>query len=162
MRSKIKPPQSSLPEMDRVIQKIYDDLNNIVDNMNTDLGGEKEPDEKANNGSIAVSKDGNRYSLRGKTSDGWAKVNMTLIGSSTTSKIDKQELFTSSDNIVKLTDSTTGTISETLDDTTANQKDDIASLNAKLNKVIELTNKQTSVINKLINKVNEIIRRIDE
>jgi|9_EtaG_2_1085328.scaffolds.fasta_scaffold86412_2 hypothetical protein len=162
MRSKIKPPQSPLPEMDRVIQKIYDDLNNIVDNMNTDLGGEKEPDEKANNGSIAVSKDGNRYSLRGKTSDGWAKVNMTLIGSSATSKINKQELFTSSDNIVKLTDSTTGTISETLDDTTATQKDDVASLNAKLSTVIELANKQTSVINKLINKVNEIIRRIDE
>jgi len=145
MRSKIKPPQSPLPEMDRVIQKIYDDLNNIVDNMNTDLGGEKEPDEKANNGSIAVSKDGNRYSLRGKTSDGWAKVNMTLIGSSTTSKIDKQELFTSSDNIVKLTDVITD-----------------STLNEKLSTVIEITNKQTSVINKLINKVNEIIRRIDE
>ena len=144
------------------VDKIYDDLNTIVDNMNTDLGGEKEPNEKANNGSIAVSKDGNKYSLRGKTSDGWAKVNMTLVGSSATSKINKQELFTSSDNIVKLTDSTTGTISETLDDTTANQKDDIASLNAKLNTVIELANKQTSVINKLINKVNEIIRRIDE
>tara|TARA_Y100001938_G_scaffold151149_1_gene246573 strand:+ start:1629 stop:2066 length:438 start_codon:yes stop_codon:yes gene_type:complete len=145
MRSKIKPPQSPLPEMDRVIQKIYDDLNNIVDNMNTDLGGEKEPDEKANNGSIAVSKDGNKYSLRGKTSDGWAKVNMTLIGSSATSKIDKQELFTSSDNIAKLT----GVITD-------------STLNEKLSTVIEITNKQTSVINKLINKVNEIIRRIDE
>ena len=145
MRSKIKPPQSPLPEMDRVIQKIYDDLNNIVDNMNTDLGGEKEPEEKANNGSIAVSKDGNKYSLRGKTSDGWAKVNMTLIGSSATSKIDKQELFTSSDNIAKLT----GVITD-------------STLNEKLSTVIEITNKQTSVINKLINKVNEIIRRIDE
>lgn len=184
MRSKINPPQSPLPEMDRVIQKIYDDLNNIVDNMNTDLGGEKEPDEKANNGSIAVSKDGNKYSLRGKTSDGWAKVNMTLIGSSTTSKIDKQELFTSSDNIVKLTDSTivkltdstSGTVSQTLDDTTSGQKDDVASLNAKLNTVIdnvsnlntklntviELANRHTSVINKTTNKINEIIRRIDE
>ena len=38
--------------------------------------------------------------------------------------------------IVSLTDSTTGTASNTLDDTTAGQKDDIASLAAKIEEII--------------------------
>jgi hypothetical protein len=38
--------------------------------------------------------------------------------------------------IVSLTDSTTGTVSNTLDDTTAGQKDDVASLAAKINEII--------------------------
>lgn len=45
------------------------------------------------------------------------------------------------DKITKLTDSTTGTVSNTLDDTTVGTKDDLASLNAKLNEVIDLLNK---------------------
>jgi hypothetical protein len=40
-------------------------------------------------------------------------------------------------SIVKLTDSTTGTASNTLDDTTAGQKDDVASLAAKINAIID-------------------------
>lgn len=39
-------------------------------------------------------------------------------------------------SITSLTDSTTGTVSNTLDDTTAGQKDDIASLAAKVNEII--------------------------
>ena len=42
------------------------------------------------------------------------------------------------DNISQLTDNTTGTVSDTLDDNTPNQRDDIASLAAKINKIIEL------------------------
>lgn len=38
--------------------------------------------------------------------------------------------------IADLTDSTTGTASDTLDDTTAGQKDDIASLAAKINAIL--------------------------
>lgn len=38
----------------------------------------------------------------------------------------------------KLTDNTTGTAGDTLDDTTAGQKDDVATLNAKLNEVIDI------------------------
>lgn len=38
--------------------------------------------------------------------------------------------------IVSLTDSTTGTVTNTLDDTTAGQKDDVASLAAKINEII--------------------------
>lgn len=38
--------------------------------------------------------------------------------------------------IASLTDSTTGTASDTLDDTTAGQKDDVASLAAKINAIL--------------------------
>lgn len=38
--------------------------------------------------------------------------------------------------ITSLTDSTTGTASDTLDDTTAGQKDDVASLAAKINSIL--------------------------
>jgi len=38
--------------------------------------------------------------------------------------------------ITSLTDSTTGTVSNTLDDTTAGQKDDIASLAAKIEEIL--------------------------
>jgi len=38
--------------------------------------------------------------------------------------------------ITVLTDSTTGTVSNTLDDTTAGQKDDVASIAAKINEII--------------------------
>lgn len=40
------------------------------------------------------------------------------------------------DAITSLTDSTTGTASDTLDDTTAGQKDDVASLAAKINSIL--------------------------
>lgn len=40
------------------------------------------------------------------------------------------------DAIVSITDSTTGTVSNTVDDTTAAQKDDIATLAAKINEII--------------------------
>lgn len=45
-----------------------------------------------------------------------------------------QDLYGSA--IADLTDSTTGTASDTLDDTTAGQKDDIASLAAKINAIL--------------------------
>lgn len=161
MPSKLKPPQES-GEMGRIVQKIYDDLNSVIDNINTDLKGNSEPEEKSKEGSVAVVKEGGTYSLRGKTEDGWARVNMKLLGSNPESKIKPEELFSTSDNISKLTDSTTGTISNTLDDTAANQKDDIASLNAKLSTVINIVNTHNEKFNKVIEKVNDIIRRINE
>jgi len=42
--------------------------------------------------------------------------------------------------LTPLTDSTTGTATDTLDDTTAGQKDDIASLAAKINAIIKMLN----------------------
>ena len=56
MPSKLKPPQES-GEMGRIVQKIYDDLNSVIDNINTDLKGNSEPEEKSKEGSVAVVKD---------------------------------------------------------------------------------------------------------
>ena len=157
MPSKLRAPQQS-GEMGLIIQKIYDDLNSVIDSINTELEGKIEPEESSKEGSVAVVKDGNKYTLRGKTADGWAKVNMTLLGESKSSEISKEELFTTSDNISKLTDSTGGTTSNTIDCTTADVKDDIASLNAKLNTVLDIVNRHNSIINKLIKNLNNIIK----
>lgn len=43
--------------------------------------------------------------------------------------------------IVRLTDSTTGTAGDTLNDTTASVKDDLASLAAKINEILEAMEK---------------------
>lgn len=43
--------------------------------------------------------------------------------------------------IVAITDSTSGTVSNTVDDTTAGQADDVATLAAKLNEVIAILKK---------------------
>ena len=47
-------------------------------------------------------------------------------------------------SVTKLTDSTTGTASNTLDDTTSSVKDDLASLAAKINEIIDLLNSSNS------------------
>jgi len=48
----------------------------------------------------------------------------------------KDDIVIPAKSISLLKDSTTGTISNELDDTTANQKDDVASLANKLNEII--------------------------
>ena len=66
--------------MQRVIDKIYDDLNELisaVNNTNTVI----EQDEFAGKeGDIRVVKsiDGTSYEIQGRTSEGWAKASLTL------------------------------------------------------------------------------------
>lgn len=51
---------------------------------------------------------------------------------------DKPMLTAQQTTIVELTDSTTGTAGDTVDDTTAGVKDDIASLAAKINGILQV------------------------
>ena len=50
---------------------------------------------------------------------------------------DKPLLSDQQTTIAELTDSTTGTASDTLDDTTAGTKDDLASIAAKINAILQ-------------------------
>jgi len=50
----------------------------------------------------------------------------------------KPIIGTQAATIAELTDSTTGTATDTLDDTTAGQKDDVASLAAKINAILQV------------------------
>ena len=48
----------------------------------------------------------------------------------------KDDISITPKSISLLKDSTTGTVSDVLDDTTANQKDDVASLSNKVNEIL--------------------------
>ena len=48
----------------------------------------------------------------------------------------KDDISITPKSISQLKDSTTGTVSDVLDDTTANQKDDVASLANKVNEIL--------------------------
>tara|TARA_B100000683_G_C12459350_1_gene543410 strand:- start:397 stop:882 length:486 start_codon:yes stop_codon:yes gene_type:complete len=156
MPSKLRAPIEP-GELGRVVQKIYDDLNQVIDNINTDLEGSKEPDETNKAGSIAVVKEGDKYSIRGKTEDGWAKAPIKLLNSTKITPIFSSDKFEDIQDIVSITDSTGGTVSNTIDITVSNYKDDFATLGAKINELIEVSNVHNDRINTLIDKVNEII-----
>ena len=157
MPSKLRAPIEP-GELGRVVQKIYDDLNQVIDNINTDLEGSKEPNETNKSGSIAVVKEGNTYSLRGKTEDGWAKTPIKLLNSENIKPIFSSNKFDSTQDIVSIIDNTTGTVSNTIDITLGDYKDDFATLGAKINELIEASNVHNDRINTLIDKVNEIIQ----
>ena len=176
MPSKLRAPVEP-GELGRIIQKIYDDFNSIIDSINTELKGLSEPTERAKEGSIAVSKEGsNSYSLRGKTADGWAKVGIRLLNSEGIELITSNNKFTNSDDISNLTDSTGGTISATIANTTgvANNGSDsdavtkvtefenaVASLNSKIKENTERLNLHNDRLNTVIDKMNTIINRLN-
>ena len=167
MPSKLRAPVHS-GELGNVVQRIYDDLTTVIESMNTDLEGIREPDEKTKSGGLAVVKEGDKYSLRGKTADGWARVNMRLLNSSKIKNLNESNKFNTTDDIVSLTDSTGGTVSSTLLDaaggtypTDEEFVNAVASLNSKIDEVITLSNIHNNRINTLIDKTNEILRRID-
>tara|TARA_R100001082_G_C4236808_1_gene105585 strand:- start:7 stop:507 length:501 start_codon:yes stop_codon:yes gene_type:complete len=166
MPSKLRAP-SEPGDLGRIIQKIYDDLNSVIDSINTELEGISEPDEQSKAGSVAVVKEGDTYSLRGKTTDGWAKTPIRLLNSEKIKSIFNSSKFNDIDDIVSLTDSTGGTAADTIpasggswDDSEINVA--VASLASKINELIVVSNTHNDRINTLIDKVNEIIRRIDE
>tara|TARA_R100000808_G_C2103545_1_gene119879 strand:+ start:27 stop:533 length:507 start_codon:yes stop_codon:yes gene_type:complete len=165
MASKLRAPQES-GEMGRVVQKVYDDINSVIDNINTDLKGIKEPSEKSKDGSIAVVKEGNTYSIRGKTADGWAKIPMKLLNEKPESSIKNAKKFTSADTPQELIDSTGGTAATSLSaigtthdvDRSSDINNNISSLNRKINHVKDLSDTQNERINELIDKVNSLIK----
>ena len=160
MPSKLRAPTQS-GEMGKVVQKIYDDINSLIDSLNLDLEGAKEPDEKSKSGSVCVVKEGNKYSLRGKTEDGWASVGIKLLNSPEVSKLDISKKFNNADDIISLTDGSTGTVSDTLVEITgsyvqATMENTVASLAGKVNELVTMVNTHNDRINTLIDKVNEL------
>ena len=167
MPSKLRAPQES-GEIGRVVQKIYDDLNSIIESINTDIKGLNEPLERSKAGSIAVVKEGNSYSLRGKTADGWAKVPIRLLNSSGMKSIFESDKFNDIEDISVLTDALDGATftGETLTTSSTPTVDELeacsGSLAGKINELVEISNTHNDRINTLIDKVNDITRRINE
>jgi len=66
--------------LQRVIDKIYDDLNELISAVNSkDTVTDKE-ESSGKEGDIRVvkSNDGTAYEIQGRTSEGWAKTSLTL------------------------------------------------------------------------------------
>ena len=77
--SKKKPPAGAVEGMDRIIQQIYDDINDVINSVNQsenamrDLGKGKVGDIKV----VQTSSGTDRIEVR--TQNGWSKVNLTRI-----------------------------------------------------------------------------------
>ena len=77
--SKKKPPAGAVEGMDRIIQQIYDDINEVINSVNQsedamrNLGKGKVGDIKV----VQTSRGTDRIAVR--TKNGWAKVNLTRI-----------------------------------------------------------------------------------
>ena len=77
--SKKKPPAGAVEGMDRIIQQIYDDINDVINSVNQsenamrNLGKGKVGDIKV----VQASGGGDRIEVR--TKNGWSKVNLTRI-----------------------------------------------------------------------------------
>ena len=65
---------------------------------------------------------------------------MTVKGQANIQNIGSGQLPQDQPTIVSLTDSTGGTVSDTLNDTTSSVKDDLASLAGKINEMIDAMN----------------------
>ena len=77
--SKKKPPAGAVEGMDRIIQQIYDDINDVINSVNQsenamrDLGKGKVGDIKV------VQTSGGTDRIEVRTKNGWPKVNLTRI-----------------------------------------------------------------------------------
>jgi hypothetical protein len=77
--SKKKPPTGAVEGMDRIIQQIYDDINDIINSVNQsenamrNLGKGKVGDIKV------VQSSGGTDRIEVRTKNGWSKVNLTRI-----------------------------------------------------------------------------------
>ena len=80
MISKKRSQKISDTNLQRVVDKIYDDLNELISAVNSkDTVTDKE-ESSGKEGDIRVvkSNDGTSYEIQGRTSEGWAKTSLTL------------------------------------------------------------------------------------
>ena len=73
-----RPPQVSVEGMERVIQQVYDDINDIVRAVNSHLANLGDVEGKTGDIKI-LNNDVNSYELRAKTKDGWVKTDLSFV-----------------------------------------------------------------------------------
>lgn len=76
--SKKRPPQVDDPQLNRTIQKIYDDINEVINAVNQGDTSTEKVGYKGKAGDIRLSRqaDGS-YEIQGKTNEGWVSTAMT-------------------------------------------------------------------------------------
>ena len=80
MISKKRPQRINNNNMQRVIDKIYDDLNELIDAVNSGNTIAPASESLGKEGDIRVvwSGDGTTYKIQGRTSEGWASASLNL------------------------------------------------------------------------------------
>tara|TARA_R100000315_G_scaffold11963_1_gene3820 strand:+ start:417 stop:668 length:252 start_codon:yes stop_codon:yes gene_type:complete len=80
MISKKRSQKVSDSNLQRVVDKIYDDLNELIDAVNSRDTITSKEEFLGKEGDIRVvkSNDGTSYEIQGRTSEGWAKTSLTL------------------------------------------------------------------------------------
>ena len=123
MKSKLTAPKNSDPAIQKSFNRIFDELNLIKNSMKSASVADTESLGSGDKGDMRVSQNSDEsVSLEVRVKDGW-------YGS---------QLFETNPGITSITDSTTGTSSDTINDTTSSVKDDLASLAGKINEIITI------------------------
>lgn len=80
MIAKKRAPVVSVEGMDRIIQKIYDDINDIINSVNQSVG-EARAIAIGKEGDIRIVKDAtdDTYRIEAFTKDGWAKSDLEIV-----------------------------------------------------------------------------------
>ena len=80
MISKKRSQKVSDNNLQRVVDKIYDDLNELISAVNSKdtITDKEESSGKEGDIRVVKSNDGSSYEIQGRTSEGWAKTSLTL------------------------------------------------------------------------------------
>jgi hypothetical protein len=78
MISKKKAPHVSDTELSRVVNQIYDDINELISAVNQEVNLNKNNAGKAGNIQLRFDKANNKYYIEGKFETGWAGVEASL------------------------------------------------------------------------------------
>jgi len=77
--SQKRAPKVPEPSLNRIITKIYDDLNEVINAVNDNNSSLQNESYKGKTGDIKLQRnDSGDYELQGKTNEGWVRVAMTL------------------------------------------------------------------------------------
>ena len=76
--SKKRAPSIKDADLNRVITRIYDDLNEIINAVNQSGTIEDKGETVGKEGDIRIAKSGSGYEIQGRTSDGWASATINL------------------------------------------------------------------------------------
>ena len=77
---KKNPPRVADADLNRALQTIYDDLNDIINSVNNSIGFEGNSATGGKIGDFKVVNDDNEYYLQVKTESGWLKVKLNDLG----------------------------------------------------------------------------------
>lgn len=78
MISKKRAPVVSDPELRRVVNQIYDDINALITEVNQEVSEKSENIGKAGNINLVFDKTSKKYYIKGRFETGWASVEVTL------------------------------------------------------------------------------------